>query len=100
MTKLLDKTSPKLFEQSLNGAHLSKASFTFTAIGKGEESTFLTYDLTTVLIADYAICSGGDWPSESVSMISGTILIKTSFLNGMPDSSTSSGWDLTKNVEL
>ncbi len=69
ITKDLDSTSPKLMEQALVGKMNSKAEFAFvrTKTG-GETEDYLHVTLTNCAISGYSASSGGDRPSESVSV--------------------------------
>lgn len=68
-TKRLDKASLKLWEASLigNEGKLVKVDFTRTGDG-GKLEVYAQYELTNSLVSGYSVSSGGDSPSESVSL--------------------------------
>jgi type VI secretion system secreted protein Hcp len=70
VTKEADASSPKLFLACATGTHIPKAVITFfqTAQAGGPNYEYLTITLTDVLISGYSLSSGGDFPSESVSL--------------------------------
>lgn len=70
ITKLIDASSPKLFLACATGSHISKAVLTFRQVAQAGTPAFeyLTITLTDVLISGYSVGSGGDIPSESVSI--------------------------------
>jgi type VI secretion system secreted protein Hcp len=67
-TKMLDKASELLFKNLLMGETLAKGTITFTAAIKGESVAYATLDLEDVIISSYNQTSGGDFPSESISL--------------------------------
>jgi type VI secretion system secreted protein Hcp len=69
VTKDTDSTSPKFFEQSLHGKMDSKVKFAFvrTKTG-GETEAYLEFALTNCAVSGYSLSSGGDRPSESISI--------------------------------
>jgi type VI secretion system secreted protein Hcp len=69
VTKLTDGSSLKLLEASLYGT-LDKTvtlTFTRTQTGGGTQA-YLTYVLTGTGVSGYSFSSGGDRPSESISL--------------------------------
>lgn len=68
-TKRMDKASLKLWESSLIGNEGKKITIDFTRTGdKGKLEVFAQYELTNSLISGYSVSSGGDAPTESVSL--------------------------------
>ncbi len=69
LTKDTDATSPKIFEQALVGKmdSSSKIDFVRTKTG-GETEPYLQITLTNCAISGYSASSGGDRPSESISI--------------------------------
>jgi type VI secretion system secreted protein Hcp len=66
VVKNMDKCTPKLFEQACVGtSKLVKIDLVQT----GEQlDTYMSYELENSLISGYSVSSGGDRPSESVSL--------------------------------
>lgn len=68
-TKRLDKASLKLWEASLVGNEGKLVKIDFTRTGtKGNLEIYAQYELTNCLVSGYSVSSGGDAPSESVSL--------------------------------
>lgn len=68
-TKVMDAASLKLWESSLigNEGKLVKVDFTRTGTA-GKLEVYAQYELTNCLVSGYSVSSGGDRPSESVSL--------------------------------
>jgi len=65
--------SANLFQESVMGGLDQKVLFKFTATNKGVVETFLEVNLEDTGISGYSISSGGDKPSESLSLNYGKI---------------------------
>jgi type VI secretion system secreted protein Hcp len=69
VTKRTDKASPKLFLACATGQHIQTAVLTFRDLETGVPPyEYLTITLTDVFISSYSVSSGGDFPSESISI--------------------------------
>jgi type VI secretion system secreted protein Hcp len=68
VTKVFDEASNKLLLDALAGELNSKVEIKFTVTTKNQTDTFLAYELTNCGISGYSISSGGDRPSESLSL--------------------------------
>jgi type VI secretion system secreted protein Hcp len=95
VTKKLDKTSPKLLQQALDGTGKTVTIF-FVNIEDGKATTYAKYVLSNVLVSAYSVSSGSDHPTESISLnftkVEFTSFIKTSAGSITP---VEAGWDLT-----
>lgn len=68
LTKTFDISSPLLFKESIGGkAVVAKIELTQTD-NSGKHVSFQKYILTNTLISGYSVSSGGDRPSESLSL--------------------------------
>jgi type VI secretion system secreted protein Hcp len=67
-SKKLDKASEGLFKQLLMGDSVAKGTISFTAAIKGESVAYAVLDLEDVIISSYSQSSGGDFPTESISL--------------------------------
>ena len=67
ISKLMDGASPKLFTESATGNVGKKVQVHLVSTGSPGH-TYVEYTLTNALISSYAISTGGDRPSESVSI--------------------------------
>jgi type VI secretion system secreted protein Hcp len=67
ITKLMDSASPKLMVESATGAAGKTVKIDLVSTGS-PGNTYVTYTLTNALISSYSVSSGGDRPSESLSI--------------------------------
>ena len=68
VTKYFDKSSAKLYQDALAGTFDTKVQIKMTATTKMGVDTFLTYELTDCGVSSYSQSSGGDAPTESLSL--------------------------------
>lgn len=70
ITKRADSASPALFKESLNG-EAKKVTIEFTRTGQdksAKQEKYLTWELTDCMISGFSMSSGGDEPTESISL--------------------------------
>jgi type VI secretion system secreted protein Hcp len=67
ISKLMDSSSPKLFVESCTGAAGKKVEIHLVTTGS-PGNTYAAYTLTNALVSSYSMSTGGDRPSESVSI--------------------------------
>lgn len=67
ITKMMDSTSPLLAQEALVGK-AEDCEIDLTETGTDKLETFLTVKLTNCMISSYSMSSGGDRPSESLSL--------------------------------
>jgi type VI secretion system secreted protein Hcp len=67
-TKQVDKSSELLFKSLLKGEPVGKALISFTSASKGESVAYATLELEDVIISGLSMSTGGDIPSESISL--------------------------------
>lgn len=69
VTKGTDIASTTIFESVCKRTNYKSAEIIFTTmIGAGNEETYLKYNLENVIFSGYSLSSGGDRPSESLSL--------------------------------
>jgi type VI secretion system secreted protein Hcp len=68
VTKYFDKSSAKLYQDSVAGSFDSKVQIKMTTTTQKAVETFLTYDLSDCGVSSYSQSSGGDAPTESLSL--------------------------------
>lgn len=69
VTKATDASTTDLLKNVLGAKMDTKVKFDFTRTGdKGEEMSFLHLELTDTAVSGYSVSSGGDRPSESLSL--------------------------------
>jgi len=67
VTKAQDVATVKLLDEALHGEG-KEVTIDFVKTDKGKLETYMSYKLTDVLVSGYSISSGGDRPSESLSL--------------------------------
>jgi type VI secretion system secreted protein Hcp len=97
VTKQTDVSSPKLLLESVAGELNNTVTLKFTTTTKGKVETFLTFELTDCGVSGYSLSSGGDIPTESLSLnftkISNTFIGMDPATTGSPETV---GYDLTQ----
>jgi len=70
VTKLMDSTSPLLLQEALVGKAASGGTTKIHLVQTGEKqlNTYLEIIMTNAMISAYSMSSGGDRPSESLSL--------------------------------
>jgi type VI secretion system secreted protein Hcp len=70
VTKALDKTSPELLRDLLAGTDIPEIDIFFVNLSKGGQAgtAYAEYVLSDVLLSGYSTSSGGDRPTESLSL--------------------------------
>jgi type VI secretion system secreted protein Hcp len=101
VTKNADIASNKLFADAVGGTMDSKVTIKFTTTAKDKVETFLTYELTDTGLSGYSVSSGGDRPSESLSLNFTKVMITfvgtDAKAGGSPDTA---GYDMTKMAKV
>lgn len=67
VTKLMDGSSPYLLTEAVTGAVGKKVEIHLVSTGS-PGNTYAEYTLTNALVSGYSLSSGGDRPSESISI--------------------------------
>lgn len=80
-SKVMDVSSSKLLEEALGGELKTKVEIAVVTTGKNEVKEFLRYTLTNTGLSGYSVSSGGDRPSESLSLNFTEIEIKYTALS-------------------
>lgn len=97
VTKPSDGSSPKLFVAALTGTLDKKVTVSMVRTASGSVQPYMVYELEGCGISGYSLSSGGDRPSESVSLnfdkISFKYLLIGDDLNNSPEVV---GYDLSK----
>jgi type VI secretion system secreted protein Hcp len=101
VTKAMDVATNKLVEDALGGAMNNKVEIAVVTTGKNEVKEFLRYILTNTAVSGYSVSTGGDRPSESLSLNFTKIEIKYTSLSvdedGNPASTTYNLGNMTLN---
>ncbi len=68
VTKQMDASSIPLFQNSLEADEGVKVSIDFCRTEKDKLQVYAQYELSDVIISGYSVSSGGDRPTESLSL--------------------------------
>jgi type VI secretion system secreted protein Hcp len=68
VTKHFDKSSAKLYQDSVAGTFDTKVVIKMTTTTKNKTETFLTFELSDCGVSSYSLSSGGELPMESLSL--------------------------------
>ncbi len=97
VTKSMDIASNKLFQDAVGGDLSAEVTLKFTATTKDTVTTFLTYVLSNTGLSGYSLSSGGDNPSESLSLNFTKVMVTYSGLDPKTQAKPDTvGYDLTK----
>lgn len=96
VTKRMDSSSPGLWTDSVAGQLNTTVKISFTTTSQGATTEFLKYELTNTGLSGYSLSSGGDMPTESLSLnftkVSWTFISTDPSVSGTP---TTQGYDMT-----
>ena len=100
--KFMDKSSPLLFSKTVNGAHIPQVDIYFVKTSGSGLQTYAHYVLKDVLLSSYSVSSGGDRPSESLSLNFAQIQFEFTSTNpdGTLGSPITAGWDIALNKAI
>jgi len=99
VTKLVDLSSPLIFEAGCTGKHLKEVIIEVCRAG-GDKQKFMEIKMEQVLVASYTQEGGGEFPGENVSFNPGTFRMtyfKQNRETGTLAGSVAGGWDLMAN---
>jgi type VI secretion system secreted protein Hcp len=97
VTKTMDKASNPVLNLALGGSGSKKFEIDFTRTQEGKTQQFLHYELENTLVSGYSLSSGGEMPSESMSLNFTKITQKFTHYADKNDTGTPSvqGYDLS-----
>jgi type VI secretion system secreted protein Hcp len=101
VTKRMDKSSPKLFQDAVGGDLSTTVKFKFTTTTKDAVDTFLEFELENTGLSGYSMSSGSELPSESLSLNFSKVIWsytgRDAKVGGSPDKV---GYDLTQMAKV
>ncbi|MGH7119649.1 MAG: Hcp family type VI secretion system effector [Acetobacteraceae bacterium] len=99
VTKNMDKATNKLVEDALGGDMNTEVQIAYATTGKDSVKEFLRWILTNTAISGYSVSSGGDRPTESLSLNFTKVEIKyTSLSVDEKGNPISTKYDLAKQA--
>jgi type VI secretion system secreted protein Hcp len=100
--KVVDAATPDLFRACCSGKHFDTAKLTIRESGGDSPVEYAVWDMTQAFVdsISWGAASGGDKPSESLSMSFASIKITYSAqaASGSGQKGPSAGWDVKKNA--
>jgi type VI secretion system secreted protein Hcp len=97
VTKQMDVASVPLLQDAWGGAMDSKVTVKFTTTTKNAVVTYLVYDMENVGLSGFSFSSGGDLPTESLSLNFTKITVTYSGMDPATKASPqSASYDLTQ----
>jgi len=101
VTKLMDESSPLLFTEACVGKG-KKVTIDLCTVGSDQIDTYMSYELEECMISGYSVSSGGDRPSESLSLSFTKMEMKFTPYdkNGKPESPLPAGYDMAAGAKV
>ncbi len=106
IVKMLDKSTPKIFEACATGAHVKSITIELCRAG-GDKVKYMEWKLSNSIISSYrpggSAHSGEALPTEEVSFNYGKIELtytQQKRANGAGGGNISAGWDLEQNKKV
>ena len=101
ITKLMDESSPMIFTEACVGKG-KKVVIDLCTVGTDQINTYMSYELEECMISGYSVSSGGDRPSESISLSFTKMEMKFTPYdkNGKPTSPLPAGYDMAAGTKV
>ena len=101
ITKLMDESSPLLFTEACVGKG-KKVVIDLCTVGSDQIDVYMSYELEECMISGYSVSSGGDRPSESLSLSFTKMEMKFTPYdkNGKPGSPLPAGYDMAAGTKV
>ena len=101
VTKLMDESSPHIFTEACVGKG-KKVIIDLCTVGTDQINTYMTYELEECMISGYSVSTGGDRPSESISLSFTKMTMKFTPYdkNGKPLSPLPAGYDMAAGTKI
>ena len=95
MTKPMDNSSYRWMEEALYGEG-TDVQIDFCKTDKGQLETYATYTLENAMVSGYSVSSGGDRPSESISISFTKIIYSYEAMSAKNEKGETpkTGWDI------
>ncbi|MBR0647399.1 Hcp family type VI secretion system effector [Plastoroseomonas hellenica] len=101
VTKQTDGTTVKLMEEGLHGKLNKIVKVAFLRTGSGAAQEYLSFELNGCGVSGFSMSSGGDRPSESLSLNFDKYILKYNPIgDDFSGSPATVGWDLAKAVKV
>jgi len=101
VTKMMDTSSPLIFTEACVGKS-KPVQIHLCTTGSDQIDTYMEYELEDCMISGYSVSSGGDRPSESLSLSFTKMVMKFIPYNdaGKPESPIPAGYDMAMGTKV
>ena len=101
VTKMMDESSPLIFTEACIGKG-KKVLIDLCTVGSDQIETYMSYELEECMISSYSVSSGGDRPSESISLSFTKMTMKFTPYdkNGKAESPLPAGYDMATGTKV
>jgi len=101
ITKLMDESSPMIFTEACVGKG-KKVTIDLCTVGSDQINTYMSYELEDCMISGYSVSTGGDRPSESISLSFTKMTMKFTPYDkdGKPQSPLPAGYDMATGTKV
>ncbi|MBC8037684.1 MAG: type VI secretion system tube protein Hcp [Rhizobiales bacterium] len=101
VSKQTDGATIKLLEEALHGKLNKIVKIAFLRTGAGAAQEYLSFELNGTGLSGYSLSSGGDRPSESLSLNFDKFILKYNPIgDDFSGSPATVGWDLAKAIKV
>ena len=101
VTKETDGSTIKLLEEALHGKLNKLVKLAYLRTGSGAAQEYLSFELNGTGLSGFSMSSGGDRPSESLSLNFDKFILKYNPIgDDFSGSPATVGWDLAKAVKV
>lgn len=101
VTKMMDPSSTQIFTEACVGKG-KKVKIDLCTVGTDQINTYMEYELEDCMVSGYSVSTGGDRPTESISL-SFTKMVQKYIpydKNGKPQSPLPAGYDMATGTKV
>jgi len=101
ITKIMDESSPMIFTEACIGKG-KLVKIDLCTVGTDQINTYMSYELDDCMIAGYSVSTGGDRPSESITLSFTKMTMKFTPYDksGKPASPLPAGYDMATGAKV
>ncbi len=101
VTKLMDESSPSIFTEACVGK-AKTVQIHLCTVGTDQINTYMEYELEDCMVSGYSVSTGGDRPSESISLSFTKMTMKFIPYDraGKPESPIPAGYDMATGTKV
>ena len=101
VTKMMDESSPSIFTEACVGK-AKTVQIHLCTVGTDQINTYMEYELEDCMVSGYSVSTGGDRPSESISLSFTKMTMKFIPYDaaGKPESPIPAGYDMATGAKV